>query len=209
MATFVHLCTIPCSSWQYWIPSKVYSLSFFQFPPVTIDKCVPCKGHVLCTSSDWLGLGFFLHLFSLGLMIILLYICLHIEVYSSTLMMEAECSSDASPSVHKTAQFHHQNNHDLNQCTWHCSGALCCQRTKRSVLPQMSYTKQSSFQYEAWKYMQHTGTFAVCCHAESGLGQAILHIMSDRWILLRDLQCQLLTLQHHLVNNTDYRQLYK
>jgi hypothetical protein len=49
----------------------------------------------------------------------------------------------------------------------------------------------------------------ILCHAESGLGHAILHIMSDRWILLHDLQCQLLILQHHLVDNTVFRQLYK
>jgi hypothetical protein len=44
---------------------------------------------------------------------------------------------------------------------------------------------------------------------QSGFRHAILHIMSDRWILLHGLQCQLLILQHHLVDNTDYRQLHK
>lgn len=161
MAIFVHFHTISCSSWkQHWIPRYIYSLSLFQFPSLTIDQCVPCMDHLLCTSSNWLGLGSFLNPFSLDLMITILEICTYIQVYSSTLKMEAACSSETSPTAHKTAQLHHLNNHDPDQCSWHCSGLLCCWRTKKKCFATDVLHK--TIQFPVWSLKVYAAYQHLC-----------------------------------------------
>lgn len=61
-----------------------------------------------------------LHPLCLGLIAVIVVTCLYKETYSSTLTMEAACSSETSVSTHRPARYH---NADIRMCDVSVFGA--------------------------------------------------------------------------------------